>query len=153
MQTSSSRRGKNSELKLTFLDKGLRKSDEKKFLDRILLGIRNREVDSVSAFADEKVIGTCDVFRRRTPGERHTELLGIVILDGYRRPGIGQMMVMTALEDALRSGIWPVELQVLAINHVAIHIYEKRGFKSVRVVPGKISRMEGIWTKSTCMST
>jgi RimJ/RimL family protein N-acetyltransferase len=49
-------------------------------------------------------------------------------------------MVKTALEEALRSGVWLVELQVFAINEVAIHVYEKLGFKRVGVVPGKMLR-------------
>ena len=130
----------NSELGITSLDRRLRRSDEKKFLDGILLGIKKNEVVSVAAFVGGKVVGHCDVSRRRPTDERHTGLFGIVILDGYRGTGIGQMMVKTALEEALRSGVWLVELQVFAINEVAIHVYEKLGFRRVGVVPGKMLR-------------
>jgi RimJ/RimL family protein N-acetyltransferase len=64
----------------------------------------------------------------------------MVILDGYRGTGIGQMMVRTALEEALRCGVWLVELDVFAINKAAIHVYEKLGFKRVGVVPAKMLR-------------
>lgn len=48
----------NPELGMTSRNKRLRKSDEKKFLDKILLGVRKKEVVSVAAFVDEKVVGT-----------------------------------------------------------------------------------------------
>lgn len=130
----------NPELGITSLDRRLRRSDEKKFLDGILLGIKKNEAVSVAAVVGKKIVGHCDVTRRRQSDERHTGLLGIVILDEYRGTGIGQMMVKTALEEALRSGVWLVELQVFAINEVAIHVYEKLGFKRVGVVPGKMLR-------------
>lgn len=50
------------------------------------------------------------------------------------------MMTKTALREALRSGVWLVELQVFASNEVAIHVYEKLGFRRVGVVPGKMLR-------------
>jgi RimJ/RimL family protein N-acetyltransferase len=130
----------NLELGITSLDRRLRRSDEKKFLDVILLGIKKNEVVSVAAIVGGKIVGHCDVSRRRSTDERHTGLFGIVILEGYRRTGIGQMMVKTALEEALRSGVWLVELQVFATNEVAIHVYEKLGFRRVGVVPGKMLR-------------
>jgi len=130
----------NPELGITSLDRRLRRSDEKRFLDGILLGMKKNEVVSVAAFVGGKVVGHCDVIRRKPTDERHTELFGIVILDRYRGAGIGQMMVKTALEEALCNGVWLVELQVFAINEVAIHIYEKLGFGRVGVVPGKMLR-------------
>ena len=130
----------NPELGITSLDRRLRRSDEKKFLDGILLGIKKNEVVSVAAFVGGRVVGHCDVSRRKSTDERHAGLFGIVILDGYRGTGIGQMMVKTALGEAFRSGVWLVELQVFAINEVAIHVYEKLGFRRVGVVPGKMLR-------------
>ncbi|MGD0477372.1 MAG: GNAT family protein [Nitrososphaerales archaeon] len=130
----------NLEMGIVSLDKRVRRSDEKKFLERILLGIRRKEVISVAAFVGEKVVGNCDISRRRLTDIRHTGLFGIVILDGYRGIGIGQMMVKTALEEAFRGGVWLVELDVFAINEVAIHVYEKLGFKKAGVVPDKMLR-------------
>jgi len=130
----------NPELGITSLDRRLRKSDEEKFLDRILLGMKKNEVVSVAAFVGGKIVGHCDVSRRKPRDERHTGLFGIVILAECRGIGIGQMMAKTALEEALRKGVWLVELQVFAINRVAIHVYEKLGFKRVGVVPGKMLR-------------
>lgn len=130
----------NFELGIVSLDKRVRRSDEKKFLERTLLGIRKKEVVSVAAFVGERIIGNCDVSRRRLADVRHTGLFGIVILDGYRGTGIGQMMIRTALEEALRRGVWLVELDAFAINKTAIHVYEKLGFKRAGVVPGKVLR-------------
>ena len=63
----------NLELGIVSLDKRVTRPDERKFLERILLGVRRKEVVSVAAFAGEKVVGNCDISRRRltdagTPG-------------------------------------------------------------------------------------
>lgn len=133
-------RGTNLQLGIVSLNKRVRRSDEREFLERTLLGIRRKEVVSVAAFVGDRVVGNCDISRRSLAEVRHTGLFGIVILEGYRGIGIGQMMVKTALEEALRSGVWLVELGVFVINEVAIHVYEKLGFKRVGVVPGKMLR-------------
>ncbi len=76
-------------------------------------------------FAGAKMVGNCDVYRRTQSDISHIRLFGIVILEGYRRIGIGQMMTTTGLHEALRRGVWLVELTVFATNEVAIRLYEK----------------------------
>jgi RimJ/RimL family protein N-acetyltransferase len=127
----------NPRLGIVSFDKRFRRSDEKKYLDKILLGIRKKETVSVAAFVSNKIVGHCDISRRKSAEERHAGYFGILILDGYREKGIGQMMVKTALEEASRIGVWLVELGVFAFNPIAIHVYEKCGFKRAGVVPRK----------------
>ena len=130
----------NRELGITSLDRRVKRADEKKFLDRVMTGVRTGNVVSVCAFDDGRVVGSCDVTRRKSRDERHSGVLGIVILDGYRGKGLGQAMVSVALEEARRLGVWLVELAVFVTNARARHVYEKHGFKTVGFVPYKILR-------------
>lgn len=130
----------NPRLGIIAFDKRFKESDEKKFLNKILLGVRKNETVSVAALVGNRIVGHCEISRRKSAEERHAGYFGIVILDGYREKGIGQMMVKTALEQASRIGVWLVELHVFAFNPMAIHVYEKCGFRRAGVVPKKFLR-------------
>lgn len=130
----------NRELGVVSFDKRLTRKDERDFLKVRVEGARKGEVVSLGAFAEAKMVGHCDV-RRWKPGDlRHAGTLGIVILQGYRGVGIGERLMTEVLRQALRKGIWLVELTVFAINEKAIHLYEKVGFRKVGVVPNKFLR-------------
>lgn len=130
----------NRNLGIVSLDRYVTRPDEEKFLEGVLKGVRDNNVVSVAAFVNDKLVGNCDIHRRGFYDVRHTGVLGIVIIDGYRRAGIGEKMMNVALREALRLGVWLLELQVFQTNVGAIHLYEKLGFKRVGVVPNKILR-------------
>lgn len=94
----------------------------------------------MAAFSEKKLVGNCDIFRRKMKDVHHTGVLGIVILEGYRGVGLGEAMMLTALAQATKVGIWLVELQVFANNKQARALYEKLGFRMVGLVPNKIVR-------------
>lgn len=130
----------NQDLGVVSFDMRVTLKKEREFLRTVINGVRDNEIVSVAAFDDGVMVGHCDVRRRRPSDVRHTGVLGIVILDGYRGVGIGMRMMNEALNGALRIGVWLVELQVFAINDIAIHLYEKLGFRKVGVVPNKMIR-------------
>jgi len=130
----------NRGLGITSLEKRMTKRTEKQFLDRTLQGIKERRRVSVAAFHGSRLVGHCDVLGRPSTDEKHTGLLGIVVSEGYRGVGLGVAMVRTALQQALKLGIWAIELEVFATNSSAMHIYEKLGFKTAGIIPKKILR-------------
>ncbi len=130
----------NPDLGIISLDGRVSKSGERKFLTRAVLGIRKKEVAGVVAFVGGRLVGTCEVTRWRPYDVTHTGLLGIAILEGYRGIGLGEAMVRTVLREANQMGVWLVELQVFATSSVAVHLYEKVGFRRAGLVPGKIMR-------------
>ncbi len=130
----------NRDLGIISFDKRLTKKDEKKFLNMIINGVRKKEVVSLGAFVDGKLVGHCDVRRRKPRDIRHTGVLGIVILEGYRGVGVGERLMTEVLREALCSGVWLIELTVFSINEAAIHLYEKVGYRRVGVVPNKMLR-------------
>ena len=130
----------NRDLGIVSFDKRMTRKDERKFLSMLIDGVRNKEVVSIGAFADGRLVGHCDVRRRKPRDERHTGVLGIVILDGYRGVGVGQRLMTAAMNETRRIGVWLVELTVFSTNEPAIHLYEKMGFRRVGVVPNKMLR-------------
>jgi len=133
-------RRRNPYLGITSLDHRMTKTDEKEFLDKILKDTASGRRISVAAFDGNLLVGHCDIAGRTSKDERHTGLLGIIVMDGYRGLGLGQKMMMVALGRASKLGIWVVELEVFANNKPARHLYEKLGFVKAGVIPKKVHR-------------
>jgi len=130
----------NRDLGVASFDRRLTKEFEEKFLRSMLEGTKKRRAVSVAAFDGGRLVGECMVRGREPSDLGHTGLLGIVILEGYRGVGLGEKLMIEALDEAKRIGIWLIELEVLAINKGAARLYEKVGFMKVGVVPNKIQR-------------
>ncbi len=130
----------NKDLGIVALDRRATRAREERFLSKVLAGVRKGEVVSVAAFDGKTLAGNCDVYRREPYDVRHTGVLGIAIVEGYRGKGLGEAMIRAALAEAKRLGITLVELEVFANNERAFHLYEKVGFRLVGRVPRKISR-------------
>ena len=139
-QTLVAERKVNWTLGIVSLDRNVTWNDEATFLERTLSGLRRGDFVGVAAFDGDRLVGNCDVAGRRSRDVRHTGVLGIAIIDGYRGFGLGRAMMGAALKQAARLGIWLVELEVFADNDRAKHLYEDLGFRMVGAVPGKILR-------------
>ena len=80
------------------------------------------------AIADGKVLGWCDVLPKPRPAMRHSGVLGMGIIEGYRGRGIGRALIRATLEAAKVKGMTRIELTVRVDNPVAKHLYEALGF-------------------------
>ena len=133
-------RKRNENLGITSFDRRMTKADEKEFLDKTLKGMAKGRRVSVAAFHRDLLVGHCDIMGRESKDERHTGLLGIIVMDGFRGLGLGQRMMTIAMNQAAKLGIWAIELEVFANNAPARHLYEKLGFKTVGTIPKKVYR-------------
>ncbi|HYA56818.1 MAG TPA: GNAT family N-acetyltransferase [Nitrososphaerales archaeon] len=138
--TLSREKETNQDLGIVSLDKRVAKEEELEFLNRIIAGRRTKDEISLAAFDGARMVGHCHVSRRRQRDVRHTGILGISVIDGYRGLGIGSRLTAEVLEQTLRVGVWLVELEVMGINEAAIGLYEKMGFRRAGVIPNKILR-------------
>lgn len=141
---------RNRSLGIVSMDRRMTRKDEKRFLNRTLKGLAEGNVVSVAAFDGDRMVGNCDIFRRTLQDVRHTGVLGIVIVEGYRGVGLGEAMIGTALSQASKIGAWAIELEVFATNAHARHMYEKLGFATAGVVPKKMQR-DGMFIDSVQM--
>jgi RimJ/RimL family protein N-acetyltransferase len=133
-------RGVNPNLGIVSLDRRVSIEDERRFMKKVIRGVRDDEFVSVAAFDGEKMVGNCDIIRRKPHDVRHSGVLGIVILKEFRGIGLGRTMMNMALRRALDIGIWLVELQVFSNNRAARTLYRQLGFKEIGILPNKILR-------------
>jgi ribosomal protein S18 acetylase RimI-like enzyme len=92
---------------------------------------RHRRLGMVQLVAAEgaRVVGWCDVIPKDVDGFRHSSDLGMGLLPGYRRRGLGRALLEGTLERARAKGLLRVELEVYASNGTAIALYERCGFR------------------------
>jgi len=130
----------NRDLGITSLDRRVTRKDEGEFLETMMKEVAKKRRVSVAAFDGDRIVGHCDISGRPSSDERHTGMLGIIVSDGYRGVGLGEVMMRTALKEASKLGIWMIELEVFSNNAPARHLYEKLGFEVVGTIPKKVKR-------------
>jgi ribosomal protein S18 acetylase RimI-like enzyme len=81
------------------------------------------------ALSGGEVIGWCDVTPKPRPVYAHSAVLGIGLLPGFRRQGIGERLIRQAIAAAQALGLHRIELMVREGNAGAIELYKKVGFK------------------------
>lgn len=90
--------------------------------------LRRRGFPQFVALAGERVVGWCGIAPYDRPVFRHAGILGLGVVAGFRRRGIGQALLETTLREARRIGLARVELTVRQPNRAAIALYQKAGF-------------------------
>lgn len=90
---------------------------------------------------DERVIGFVG-FRLEYP-EAH--ITTIAVHPDWRGKGLGELLLLTALEKALELDARFVTLEVRASNHIAQHLYRKYGFRYTGVYRGYYRDGEDAW--------
>ena len=83
----------------------------------------------VAITSGDTVVGWCDVVRHPHTGFAHTGQLGMGVVAGYRRRGIGRRLVQAALDGATEIGLRRVELEVFRSNVGAVRLYDAFGFQ------------------------
>ena len=82
----------------------------------------------IVAIADKKVVGWCDVWPKPRAALKHSGVLGMGVIEGYRGRGIGKALMGAALQAAKDRGFTRVELTVRVDNPRAKKLYEQFGF-------------------------
>jgi ribosomal protein S18 acetylase RimI-like enzyme len=131
---------KNREIGVASFDRRLTRKEETEFVRASADLARKKQGVSTVALVGGRVVGECSLRRRGPSDLRHTGVLGIVVLDGFRGMGIGEALMKEVLRKARRIGVWLVELEVVSGNAPAVHLYEKMGFRKVGVIPNKLLR-------------
>ncbi len=69
----------------------------------------------------------------------------IAVLPDWRGRGLGELLLLTALEQAYQLGVYSVSLEVRPSNQVAQRLYRKYGFRFTGVHPGYYRDGEDAW--------
>ncbi len=121
-------------------DKKQTRDSEAIWLGNRLIEIECGNAIHVSALANGRLIGNCEVTRGKASDEFHHGTLGISVSKEYRELGIGREMLKTAIEECRKSDFKTIELEAFGNNERAIHLYESVGFKRVGLIPKKMHR-------------
>ena len=97
------------------------------------------------------VVGWCDIRRPPQEGSRHVGVVGIGILSGHRGLGLGPELLDRAVDAAADLGVSRFELEVLASNTHAIHVYRKAGFEK-EGIKRRASILDGRTDDLVCMA-
>lgn len=101
--------------------------EESCYIDKSL---EDKKGFNVSAFADNKLVANGSIFCvRENMKSKHRAIYGIAVLKDYCNMGIGDMLTKCCLSNAKMLGYEQVELEVMADNERAVHVYERNGFK------------------------
>lgn len=87
--------------------------------------------NSIFLFADAAgtIAGNLNLRGGRRRANRHVCTLGMAVTKGWRRQGIGSLLLKHALDWAQRNPIVKrLELNVFTENEIAIHLYQQFGF-------------------------
>jgi RimJ/RimL family protein N-acetyltransferase len=81
------------------------------------------------ALDGDRVVGSLSIRRDEHPATHHVATLGMFVLAGHRRRGIGRALMREALAWAERVGVERLELTVYPGNRAAIALYRAFGFR------------------------
>jgi RimJ/RimL family protein N-acetyltransferase len=82
------------------------------------------------AIADETVVGWCDAVPKARKTLQHSAVLGMGVIEAYRRQGIGKTLLEATLQAAKAKGLTRIELTVRVDNNAARQLYAAFGFVS-----------------------
>lgn len=83
----------------------------------------------LNAYVDGKLAGNASFDAvSKASRMRHRASLGVAVFEAYSGMGIGEMLLLILLEEAVRCGYEIMELDVYAGNTRAIGLYKKLGF-------------------------
>lgn len=103
-----------------------------------------REVVHFVALEGRTMVGWCDIRPYTLPGLTHAGEMGMAVVAGYRRRGLGYRLLETTVTKALANGLTRIELEVFASNQPAKALYEKLGFEQ-EGIKRKARYLDGVW--------
>ena len=98
--------------------------------DKTIQEIRSRKGRVMVAEVNGSTVGMAYLVGGKFEKDRHVAFLGITILKGFRRMGIGTAMMNQLVEWAKsQAGLEKISLKVFSTNTPAINMYRKLGFE------------------------
>jgi RimJ/RimL family protein N-acetyltransferase len=103
----------------------------------------------LGAFVDEggaeKLVGAVGLERETRAKSRHIAwLIGMMVLPGYTKRGIGTALVQRCIEEArAANGLQMIVLSVTASSTDVVRLYERAGFTRYGLVPRAVRIVEG----------
>jgi len=115
--------------------------EEKEYLEKILLRIKEKKDIHILAFVEDQLVGKGDI-RLRDKIDAHVGDFGLTIAKDYRGQGIGSLLLEKTINEAKKnlSGLKIISLGVFGDNGIAIQLYQKHGFVEYGRLPKGVFR-------------
>nr|WP_294466165.1 GNAT family protein [uncultured Sellimonas sp.] len=114
--------------------------------------INDSETDlMLLAFLDGVFIGNSSFSGMNRMRYRHRASMGIALYQKYTGMGIGRAMIEKLLEIARETGYEQMELEVVADNKRAVHLYESIGFQIYGTFPDNMKYADGTYADAYWM--
>lgn len=98
-----------------------------------------------------QVVGWCDILPLSGEARAHAGTLGMGVIAGYRRQGLGRRLIQAALAKAHAQGMSRIELSVRTDNLAAKTLYERVGF-AIEGVQRNALQIDGQNYDAYCMA-
>ena len=115
---------------------------EKLWIQQKIKDIDNNRGYLIWAILDDKIIGSCDIWRGITLRDQHVGKLGIMVDRDFRHGGIGKFMMELILEKARKMKLKIIKLDLFSNNIPALNLYKKFGFKEYGKLPNGLFRKD-----------
>lgn len=133
-------------------------SDFQKYLDDIskeeafIAAKRESKDHMVAVYLNDVIIGCCSLDLHFHEKDKHRAVIGIAIQKPYWDKGIGSILFDELIEIAKNTeGIEQIELDVIANNARAKHLYTKKGFVKTGDIPHQLKLKDGIYLNGETM--
>lgn len=103
------------------------------------------------AFMEGEYIGNCSISGSTSLRYRHRATIGIALYQKYTGMGIGRAILETLIEIAKKEGYEQLELEVIAGNKRAVHLYESLGFQIYGRFPDNMKYKDGTYADAYWM--
>jgi|LSQX01.3.fsa_nt_gb ribosomal protein S18 acetylase RimI-like enzyme len=90
------------------------------------------------ALINGQLVGFVWVFEKESINSRILHINHLVVDEGFRRRGIGRLLLQAVRDYAIKRQVEEVELMVSKVNQAAIGFYEKNGFETSRYLMNMI---------------
>lgn len=105
----------------------------------------------ITAFAENKIVGNCQLAFQKRMKTKHRASISIGILKEYRGIGLGRAMMEELISIAREHQILQLELEYIEGNDRARNLYEKMGFFCTGERPDAIRLKDGTLLKEISM--
>ena len=106
----------------------------------------------IAVYDNDVIVGNCSLNFKRFQKERHRASIGIAIQKPYWDKGIGSLLFDEMIKLAKqKEEIELIELDVIATNERAKHLYMKKGFVKTGDIPRQLKLKDGTYLDGEAM--
>lgn len=118
----------------------------------LIASVRQSEYDLyITAFAENKIVGNCQLAFQKRMKTKHRASISIGILKEYQGIGLGRAMMEELISIARKRQILQLELEYIEGNDRARNLYEQTGFFCTGERPDAIRLKDGTMLKEISM--